>query len=311
MRLVFAGTPAFAARALEAVLAAGHQVPAILCQPDRPAGRGQRLAHGPVKALAIERGLLVLQPVSLRAPAVQAELAQLDADVWVVAAYGLLLPPEVLALPRQACLNIHASLLPRWRGAAPIQRALLAGDTHTGIAIMRMEAGLDTGPVLRQAVTRIQSVDTSGSLHERLALLGAQLLVQSLAHLDHDLAAARPQSAEGIVYAAKVRKEEARLDWAQPALQLERVVRAFDPAPGARFQLGQELVHVGAAEARSEDAVAPGTVPGTVLDVGAGVRVATGAGTLRLLRLQRPAGRMLPAREFLQACRLDPGVRLG
>ena len=307
MRLVFAGTPVFAAQALSAILTAGHQVVAVLCQPDRPAGRGQKLVHGPVKALALTHGLPVLQPPSLREPEVQAALAALSVEVWVVAAYGLLLPPAVLALPIHGCLNIHASLLPRWRGAAPIQRALLAGDAQTGVAIMQMEAGLDTGPILRERVLEIGPRETAAELHDRLAAAGAQLVVESLADLSADQAAARPQASAGVEYAAKIRKEEARLDWRLSAVQLDRVVRAFDPAPGARLQWQEQAIRIGASEPLVADVDA---APGTVLSLAQGVDVATGAGALRLLRLQRPGGRLLPWREFLHACPWTVGVRL-
>ncbi len=310
MRLIFAGTPAFAACALEALLAAGHRIVAVLCQPDRPAGRGQQRLPGPVKTLALAHALPVLQPVSLREPAVQTELAALAPELWVVAAYGLLLPAAVLAQPRFGCLNIHASLLPRWRGAAPIHRALLAGDAETGVAIMRMETGLDTGPVLREARLAIAERETGGSLHDRLAKLGAELIVTSLSHLEADLAGAREQSDQGVLYAAKISKSEARLDWQQPAQVLDRVVRAFDPAPGARLHWGELAIRVGAAEPL-EAAPATADLPaGTVVSIDQGICVQTGAGLLRLLRLQRPGGRMLPAREFLQSCPWTPGIQL-
>ncbi|MDE3010340.1 MAG: methionyl-tRNA formyltransferase [Pseudomonadota bacterium] len=309
MRLVFAGTPVFAARALQALLEAGHEVAAVLCQPDRPAGRGQKLGHGPVKALALAHGLPVLQPASLRDAGIQATLAALHADVWVVAAYGLLLPPEILAQPRFGCLNIHASLLPRWRGAAPIQRALLAGDAETGVDIMQMEAGLDTGPVLREGRLAITAHETGGSLHDRLAALGAELVVATLAQLPEALAQARAQTSEGVLYAAKLSKDEARLDWRQAAALLDRVVRAFDPVPGARLHWDSQLIRVGAAETVPASEV-PAPAPGTVLALDGGVQVQTGQGVLRLLRLQRPGGRMLPAREFLQSCPWQPGMRL-
>jgi methionyl-tRNA formyltransferase len=311
MRLVFAGTPEFAAQALGALVQAGHEVTAVLCQPDRPSGRGQKLVHGPVKRLALRLGLNVLQPASLRDESVQAQLTQQRAEVWVVAAYGLLLPPAVLDLPRLGCLNIHASLLPRWRGAAPIQRALLAGDHQTGVAIMRMEAGLDTGPVLRQSILPIGPRETGGSLQDRLATAGATLVLESLADLATDLASARPQPTEGVLYAAKIRKEEARLDWTLPALTLDRVVRAFDPTPGARCLWQDQLIRIGSAAADDTDGGALGAAPpGTVLAVGDAVSVATGAGMLRLHHLQRPGGRMLPAREFLQSCPWSTGTRL-
>ena len=307
MRLIFAGTPVFAARALQALVDAGHQVVAVLCQPDRPAGRGQKLVAGPVKTLALQLGLPVLQPLSLRDAAIQAELAALQAEVWVVAAYGLLLPAEVLAQPPFGCLNIHASLLPRWRGAAPIQRAILAGDTETGVGIMQMETGLDTGAVLREQRVPISLQDTGSTLHDRLAALGATLIVDSLANLAHDRAHARPQSADGLLYAAKLRKEEGHIDWSQPTVHLQRLVRAFDPVPGARFSWQGQPVRVAHPVAHPPSSLTPAPAPGTVLAAGSTLAVATGDGVLHLHQLQRPGGRMQPVREFLQAVPLQPG----
>ena len=309
MRVVFAGTPRFAAEALQALIAAGHHIAAVLCQPDRPAGRGQKLLAGPVKALAQAHGLSVLQPLTLRDADVVHTLAALDAEVWVVAAYGLILPPSALALPRQACLNIHASLLPRWRGAAPIQRALLAGDAETGVGIMQMEAGLDTGPVLREARVSIDVAETAGTLHDRLAALGARLIVETLQDLPAALRSARPQSEAGVLYAAKLSKAEARLDWTQSAIQLERSVRAFDPVPGARFLHTGLPIRVGKV-ALSSAAESASRLPGTVVGHAEGIQVATGSGVLNLLELQRPGGRMLPADVFQQAYPLALGERL-
>ncbi len=313
MRLVFAGTPVFAAVALRALVEAGHEIAAVLCQPDRPAGRGQKLVAGPVKTLALALGLPVWQPASLRDPEVQQALANLDVDLWVVAAYGLLLPAEILAQPPHGCLNIHGSLLPRWRGAAPIQRALLAGDAQTGIGIMQMEVGLDTGAVLLEATLPITAQDTAATLHDALADLGARLAVTVLADLPRHQAAARPQPAEGVTYAAKLRKEEALLDFQQSAVELHRAIRAFDPVPGARFLWNGQPIRVAMPAldpADSARALAQNARPGTVLQVGASVAIATANGVLHVQRLQRPGGKWLSAREFLQAVPLQPGDML-
>jgi methionyl-tRNA formyltransferase len=234
MKLIFAGTPEFAAQSLSAILAAGHQVALVLTQPDRPSGRGMTLRPSPVKALALASGIEVFQPLTLKDPAVQERLHAVGAEVMVVAAYGLILPQAVLDLPRYGCLNIHASLLPRWRGAAPIQRAILAGDTETGVCIMQMEAGLDTGPVLLSDRLPLASDETAGSLHDKLADLGARLIVNALEKIPLP---AVPQSDTGITYAAKIEKAEALLDWRLPAAEIERKVRAFNPFPGAATML--------------------------------------------------------------------------
>ncbi len=315
MRVAFAGTPAFAAVALERLLAAGCDVPLVLTQPDRPAGRGMKLQPSPVKALALERGLAVAQPRSLRldgrwpeeAAAARAALDAARPDVMVVAAYGLILPAWALALPPRGCLNIHASLLPRWRGAAPIQRAIEAGDTESGITIMQMDEGLDTGAMLLTERETIRADDSSATLHDRLAALGGRLIVEAL-----ELAAcggliARPQPAEGVTYAHKIEKAEAAVDWSQPAAAIERRVRAFDPFPGASFPLDGETVKLWRA------APAEGAGPaGTVLDAGAGrLRVACGDGALDLLQLQRPGGRRVGVRDFLVGRPVPPGSVLG
>jgi len=299
MRLAFAGTPAFAAMALRAIIAAGHDVTQVLTQPDRPAGRGLKLQTSAVKALASRHGLTVLQPAGLRldgrfagnAQAARVALQAAAPDVMVVAAYGLLLPRWLLDLPREGCLNIHASLLPRWRGAAPIQRAIEAGDSTTGISIMQMDAGLDTGSVLLARAMAIGPNDTSAILHDRLADLGAALIVEALDRLG-DLARA-PQSADGVTYAHKIDKREAALDWHASAVVLERRVRAFDPFPGVALddrgttlKLWRAAVHAGL----------PGRAPGEVIStLPAPLVVACGVGALELLELQRPGGRRLPA----------------
>ncbi len=303
MRIVFAGTPQFAATALAALLAAGHQVALVLSQPDRPAGRGLKLLPSPVKALALQHGLPVAQPRSLRldgkypddALAAQAALRAAQADVMVVAAYGLILPQWVLDLPPRGCLNIHASVLPRWRGAAPIHRAIEAGDAHTGITLMQMDAGLDTGDMLLVAHEAIHADDSTATLHDRLATLGGALVVQGLAapHLVRT-----PQPAEGVSYAHKIDKAEAAIHWTQPAAVIERRLRAFDPFPGASFVLDGETLKLWRARLR------PGMAgqPGEVLVAQAGqLTVACGDAALDLLQLQRPGGRRIDASAFLQA----------
>ena len=294
MRVAFAGTPEFAREALAAILAAGHEVPLVLSQPDRPAGRGMQLHASPVKQLALAHGIPVFQPERLKDPVTHAPLIGAAPDVLVVAAYGLILPQTVLAVPRLGCLNIHASLLPRWRGAAPIQRAIEAGDGETGITIMRMEAGLDTGPMLLKASLPIADTDTAATLHDKLADLGGQLIVAALARLPQLVPTSQPEA--GVTYARKIEKSEAALDWRRPAAELERQLRAFDPFPGAIATLGGTAIKVWAARL----AVVTGS-PGSVLasDSG-GIVVACGEGALRLTELQKPGGKRLSAAQFLQ-----------
>jgi methionyl-tRNA formyltransferase len=301
VRVIFAGTPPFAAQALEAIARAGHSIPLVLTQPDRPAGRGMRLTASAVANTADTLGLTVRKPASLRDPEAQALVRDAAADVMVVAAYGLLLPPAVLAIPRHGCLNIHASLLPRWRGAAPIQRAILAGDTTTGITIMQMDAGLDTGPMLLEKAMAIDPRDTTGSLTERLARLGAQAIVEALDGLGGLVP--RAQDDSKATYAAKVVKGEARLDWAATSESLDRRVRAFNPSPGAEARVGDETVKVWEAEPVAAERPA---APGTLVSSHAELRVACGSGALRILVLQRPGGRRMAAAEFLRGKPLDP-----
>ena len=292
MKLIFAGTPEFAAQALAALIAAGHQLALVLTQPDRPSGRGMALRPSPVKTLALEHGIEVFQPPTLRDAAAQARLQAVGADAMIVAAYGLILPQAVLDLPRFGCINIHASLLPRWRGAAPIQRAILAGDAESGVCIMQMEAGLDTGPVLLSAALPIAADETAGSLHDRLAELGAGLIVAALDKLP---LAPTPQADCGVTYAAKIEKSEAMLDWNQSAQQLARQVRAFNPFPGALATLGQLSVKVWRASAEAGEGS-----PGTILAGDrAGILVACGEGALRLAELQKAGGKRLSAAQFL------------
>ena len=304
MKVAFAGTPEFAAAALEAILAAGFDVPLVLTQPDRPAGRGMQLQPSPVKRVALAAGIPVHQPEKLRTPEQQAPLAEVQADVLVVAAYGIILPQAVLDLPRHGCLNIHASLLPRWRGAAPIHRAIQAGDAATGITIMQMDAGLDTGPMLLSRAEAIHADDTTGSLHDRLAQLGADMIVEALRALPGGLTAT-PQPADGVTYAAKIGKTEASVDWNRPAADLERAIRAFNPFPGAVATLQQTPVKLW--RARAIDAA--GTPGEVLLAEGAGVIVACGEGALCITELQKPGGKRLPAAEFLRGMPIAAGSR--
>ncbi|WP_424682322.1 methionyl-tRNA formyltransferase [Frateuria sp. YIM B11624] len=300
MRIVFAGTPEFAVPCLEACRASGAQVVAVYTQPDRPAGRGRRLAESPVKQAALAAGLSVEQPESLKSPEAQAALAAHAPDLLVVVAYGLILPRKVLAIPRLGCWNVHASLLPRWRGAAPIQRAILAGDAESGVDLMRMEAGLDTGPVLLEKRTPIGPDDTGGTLHDRLSMLGAEVLAEGLHRtLAGEVLAATPQPAEGVTYAHKLDKAEAKLDFGRPAIELERTVRAFDPWPVAEGTIAGESVRIWAARAidRRHDA-APGAVLAASRE---GIELACGDGALRVTALQRPGGKRISAADYLNA----------
>jgi methionyl-tRNA formyltransferase len=305
LRLAFMGTPDFAVPALAALIKAGHAIAAVYTQPPRPAGRGQHDRPSPVHAFAERQGIAVRTPRTLRDARAQADFAALALDAAVVAAYGLILPPAILAAPRLGCLNIHASLLPRWRGAAPIQRAILAGDVETGITIMQMDEGLDTGAMLLQERMRIAPDMSAGALHDALAALGAKLIVQALDRLAAGRLAPTPQPAEGVAYAAKIDKAETRLDWSQVAAQLACVVRAFSPAPGAWFALEGERIRVLAA------APAPGragAAPGTVLDDR--LTVACGEGALRLLQVQRAGGKPMDADAFLRGRPVTAGTIL-
>lgn len=318
MRLIFAGTPEFAQVAMAALHTAGHEIVLVLTQPDRPAGRGMKLQPSPVKQWALQHQVPVAQPRSLRldgkypedAAAARETLLAAEADAMVVAAYGLILPQWVLDLPPKGCLNIHASLLPRWRGAAPIHRAIEAGDAETGITIMQMDAGLDTGDMLLVRAEPIWPTDTTAVLHDRLATLGGQAIVQALASLD--ALPHQPQPSEGVTYAHKIEKAEAALDWALPADVLARRIRAFDPFPGMTVPLamadGTETLKLWQAVAEPG---APVAEPGTVLAADAsGVRVACGQGQLCLTQLQRPGGKRLNAADFLRGCPLQAGQRL-
>ncbi len=320
LRVAFAGTPAFASAALQALLEADFAVPLVLTQPDRPAGRGMKRQASPVKQLALAHGLPLAQPRSLRldgrypedAQAARVALQAADADVLVVAAYGLILPRWALELPRLGALNIHASLLPRWRGAAPIQRAIEAGDAETGVTIMQMDEGLDTGDMLLAARLPIAADATSASLHDQLATLGARLIVEALHLARQDGLEPVPQPQQGVSYAHKIEKAEAVVDWRQPAELIERRVRAFDPFPGASTALGPAVIKLWGARVEPDDIGLPPAPAGTVLAIDeGGVRVACGAGVLRLTELQRAGGKRLRARDFLAGFAVAPGDRLG
>ncbi|WP_271104377.1 methionyl-tRNA formyltransferase [Pseudomonas tohonis] len=289
LRLVFAGTPEFAAEHLKALLDTPHSIVAVYTQPDRPAGRGQKLMPSPVKQLALQHGIPVLQPPTLRDADAQAELKALGADLMVVVAYGLILPQVVLDTPRLGCINSHASLLPRWRGAAPIQRAVEAGDAESGVTVMQMEAGLDTGPMLLKVATPISAEDTGGTLHDRLASLGPQAVVQAIAQLAAGTLVGEVQDDALATYAHKLNKDEARLDWSRPADELERLVRAFNPWPICHSTLGGEPLKVLAAQL-ADGSGQPGQILAASKD---GLTVACGSGALRLTRLQLPGGKPL------------------
>ena len=305
LRIVFAGTPEFALPSLR--MAARHgQVAAVYTQPDRPAGRGRQLAASPVKQAALNMGLEVRQPNTLRSAQARAELAALQPDLMVVVAYGLILPAKVLAIPRHGCWNVHASLLPRWRGAAPIQRAIEAGDRQTGVCLMRMDEGLDTGPVLLSLTTPIDADDTGGSLHNRLAELGAEVLGDALTLLKAGMRpSAVPQASAGATYARKLEKSEARLDWNAPAEVLARKVRAFNPWPIADAELAGERVRIHEVHALpTAHSAAPGTVLAADRD---GIDIACGRGALRLLVVQREGGRAIAVADYLNA---RPSLRI-
>ena len=313
MKLIFAGTPEFASVALARLLAAGFQVPLVLTQPDRPAGRGMKLQASPVKQLALQHRITVAQPRSLRldgkypddAAAAREAIEAAQADAMVVAAYGLILPQWVLDVPRSGCLNIHASLLPRWRGAAPIHRAIEAGDLETGVTIMQMDAGLDTGDMLLMERLPIRADDTTGSLHDRLAVLGGRLIVEALEIAACGGLTAKKQPTEGVTYAHKIDKAEAAIDWTAPAEVLARRVRAFNPFPGAATARAGEPVKVWAAHAVDGSA---GAVPGQVLAVGdEGIQVQTASGVLVMTELQRAGGKRLAAADFLRGHELRVG----
>ena len=305
MRLIFAGTPDFAARALLALIRAGHEVALVLTQPDRRAGRGMQYQPSAVKTLAQQHGLRVMQFPNLKLPETHAQIRAVAADLMVVAAYGLILPAVVLEIPRAGCLNIHASLLPRWRGAAPIQRALLAGDAETGITIMQMDAGLDTGAMLLRTGLAIAATDTAQTLHDKLAALGAMAIVEALELLQQDRLLPEAQDSALATYAAKLSKDEAHIHWNQPAAQIERAVRAYNPVPGAFSLRDGEPLKLWAAEVTHGEG-APGTVLGADKD---GIVVASAHGALRLTELQRASGKRLAVARFLAGMAIVPGER--
>lgn len=310
MRIVFAGTPDFAASHLQALLDAGsHEIVAVYTQPDRPAGRGQKLMPSPVKQLAVQHAIPVYQPQTLRDPTAQAELAALTPDLMVVVAYGLILPQVVLDTPRLGCINSHASLLPRWRGAAPIQRAVQAGDAESGVTVMQMEAGLDTGPMLLKVSTPISAEDTGGSLHDRLAQLGSAAVVEAVAKLAAGELKGEAQDDALAIYAHKLNKDEARLDWSRPADELERLIRAFNPWPICHSTLSGEPLKVLAAQP-GEGSGAPGSILAADKN---GLTVACGADALRLTRLQLPGGKALAFADLYNSRReqFAPGLVLG
>jgi methionyl-tRNA formyltransferase len=315
MRIVFAGTPDFARAALKALHEAGHEIVAVLTQPDRPSGRGRALTQSPVKDLALDLGLPVMQPESLRLGKPGADetcfsLTALAPDLMVVAAYGLILPKDILELPRWGCLNIHASLLPRWRGAAPIQRALAAGDQETGVALMQMEEGLDTGPVWHEEKTAISPEDNFASLHDRLRDMGARALVELLKDFPSPGKTAVPQPAEGITYAHKISREDTVIDWSQSAQGVRDQIRAFDPYPGALAQLhGEQLKLFDVAVALD---TASDTVSGTILEASPqGLVIACGEGAVRVGSIQRPGAKRISIKEFLNGRSLSKGERFG
>lgn len=302
MKLIFAGTPEFAAHALAAIIDAGHEVALVLTQPDRPAGRGMTRQPSPVKKLAVERGIEVFQPLNLKDGEAQDKVAAVGAEIMVVAAYGLILPQVVLDMPRLGCINIHGSLLPRWRGAAPIQRALLAGDAETGVCIMQMEAGLDTGPVLLRGGFPIEANDTTATLHDRLAALGARLVVAALGNLPQ---AAEAQPVAGVTYAHKIEKAEALIDWRKSAAELDRHIRAFNPFPGAQAQFKGQTIKLWQATP-----LAGSGEIGQILTVDRNqLVVACGTGALAIHELQKAGGKRLPVQQFLAGNALQVGDR--
>ncbi len=310
LKLIFAGTPDFAARHLAALLSSGHEVVAVYTQPDKPAGRGQKLNASPVKELALAHDLPVYQPASLRNEAAQAELAALGADLMVVVAYGLILPKAVLDTPRLGCINVHGSLLPRWRGAAPIQRSIWAGDAETGVTIMQMDVGLDTGAMIRKVTCPIASDETSVSLYDKLAGLGPQALVDTLDAMAAGDTAAEPQDDALANYAEKLSKEEARIDWSMDAIAIERCIRAFNPWPISWFEVAGQTVKVWQAEVLPK---AHGQAAGTLLKADKqGIEVATGQGVLRLLTLQPPGKKAMSVSDLLNSRRdwFEPGTQL-
>ena len=304
-RIIFAGTPEFACESLRALVESGVRAVAVLTQPDRPAGRGKKLRESAVKQYAREQGLHLMQPASLKGADILAELEALNADLFVVAAYGLLLPQSILDVPRVACVNVHGSLLPRWRGAAPIQAAILAGDKQTGISLMQMEAGLDTGPVYATSSLEIGATETAGELHDRLATLGGKLLVQHLGDIANGILTPNAQSDDSATYAAKIRTDDARMDWSLSASELLRMVRAYNPVPGAWTTLDGERLKCWRAAVSSDEDGTPGSIVSASPE---GIVVACGEGSLCLTELQRPGKTTVTAAEFERQLELDHAV---
>ncbi len=312
LKVIFAGTPEFAAEALQALIDSGHEVIAVYTQPDRPAGRGRKLTPSPVKLLAQDNDISVYQPISLKDANAQQQLESLGADIMVVVAYGLLLPLAVLEAPRLGCINIHASLLPRWRGAAPIQRAILAGDKETGVTIMQMDEGLDTGDMLMKSVCPISREDTAQSLHDRLAKIGANAVIEVLDQLSQGTASSEPQDNDQANYASKLSKPEAMIDWQRPAIEIEQLVRAFNPWPVAQTEYDGQSMRIWQAHAL--DNIEAKLSPGSVIKASKeGIDVACGVGVLRILNAQLPGGKARPVVDLLNARKelKQPGVRLG
>ncbi|AXS83753.1 MULTISPECIES: methionyl-tRNA formyltransferase [Marinobacter] len=310
MRLVFAGTPDFAATALQTLIGTHHSIVGVYSQPDRPAGRGRKLQPSPVKQVALDNGIPVLQPESLKTPEARQELADLRPDVMIVAAYGLILPKDVLEIPTHGCLNIHASLLPRWRGAAPVQRAIAAGDQETGITIMQMDEGLDTGAMLLKSLTIIGKNDTGGSLHDRLAEMGGKAIVKALELLEKGELRGEPQNDDLACYARKLSKDEGHIDWHTDAISIERLIRAFHPWPGTYTDLGDQRIRIHQAKALNDTGDKPaGTVLRRERD---GIDIACGTGTLRISRLQLPGSRAQSVNDLINGGKelLMPGQEL-
>lgn len=310
MKIIFAGTPDFAVPALAALIAAGHQIVMVLTQPDRPSGRGMKLKASPVKTLALQHQIAVFQPETLKETEVQAHIAGVQADAMIVAAYGLIIPTLVLQMPRYGCFNIHASLLPRWRGAAPIQRALLAGDKETGVTIMEVVPALDAGAMIAHATLTISEQDTAQTLHDGLALIGAGLMVQAMEKLALDGSLpATPQDESLVTYAHKLNKAEANIDWTKSATELSRQIRAYNPFPVAQTVLHGAVCRIWLAQTLPATPQ-PGAAPGTVLDVADGIIIACGEGALRIEELQMPGAKRLRARDFLAGHTLQTGETL-
>ncbi len=304
MKIIFAGTPVFAATALDTLIKENHDIVAVLTQPDRPAGRGMKMTASAVKLLAQAHGLNLLQPQSLKDQTIHAQLREMDADLMIVAAYGLILPEAVLKIPRQGCLNIHASLLPRWRGAAPIQRAILAGDQETGITIIQMDAGLDTGAMLLNESIVISRDDTTQTLHDKLSTLGAHAIIKALTLLQQNRLTPVTQDEALACYAVKIRKNETLIDWRKPAEHIDRAIRAYNPAPGAYTSFQRQTIKIWQASVIAHDSDQPGKVTAIERD---GIIVACGTGLIRLEIIQKSGGKRLSAAEFLTGFEIHPG----